>query len=72
MRTEEKNTEQRQTKVSRIFKGTILASGEVFINARPAAPGKPGKMVVRLFDRNDNIVTRLWNETVNLEVEAEF
>lgn len=65
------NTEQRQTKVSRIFKGTLLASGEVFINARPE-PGMPGKMIVRLFDRNDNIVTRLWNETVILEFEAGF
>jgi hypothetical protein len=63
-------TTKRKVNVMRLMRGTELRSGEIFINARrDNRTAKDGKITVRLFDAEDNIVSRRWYQTVNIEVD---
>lgn len=54
--------------VSRLIQGQELPNREIFINARPM-PSDRTKVLVRLFDVNDRIVTRTWNANATVELE---
>lgn len=58
----------REVPVSRITPYSELPNGETFIGVRPSRT--PGKVVVRLFDRHDKLVTRLWNSNATILVGA--
>lgn len=57
-----------QVTINRLVAGEELQNGEVFINYRPH-PTDSSKVIVRLFNAHDQIVTRVWNANATIERE---
>lgn len=59
----------RKVPVMRLMRGTELRDGLVFINARrDRRTSVDGKVTVRLFDAEDNIITRRWFANAHIEI----
>lgn len=61
---------RRKVQVPRLMRGTMLDDGYVFINARKDRRTEvDGKVTVRLFNAEDQIVTRRWFSNALVEVQ---